>query len=411
MRLQHWLPFEGVVALRFLREGRIQTLFIVVGIAIGVAVIIFMSALLTGLQANFVNRVLTGQAHIQLLAAKSRVLPLGIIPGSSNDALEAATVQIPLQRAQGIDQWQSVMEQMPEVKVVSPAVLGSALITRGDASRSASVVGMLPQRYFRIIPLRDKMVQGSAEVGSDTILIGTELAADLGVALGDPLRVSTVNGAVLTLKVVGIFDLGNKGANSRNVFVAMRTAQSMFGQSGGASILDVTLTDIYAAERIAQQIHSHTGLQADSWMKTNEQFFTAVRAQTTANTAIRFFVGLSVGFGIASVLVVSVVQRSREIGILRAMGVRRVQIMRIFLLQGGLLGLGGALMGALIGALAMLVWQRVMRNADGSIMFAMVIDSTLFVQSLVLASLTGLLSALAPALRAARLDPVVAIRA
>jgi lipoprotein-releasing system permease protein len=318
-----------------------------------------------------------------------------------------------LQRAQGIDQWQSVMEQlqqMPEVQVVSPAVLGSALITRGEASRSVSVVGMLPQRYFRIIPLRDKMAQGSAEVGSDTILIGTELAADLGVALGDPLRVSTVNGTVLTLKVLGIFDLGNKGANSRNAFMAMRTAQSMFGLSGGASILDVTLTDIYAAERIAQQIQSHTGLQADSWMKTNEQFFTAVRAQTTANTAIRFFVGLSVGFGIASVLVVSVVQRSREIGILRAMGVRRVQIMRVFLLQGGLLGLGGALMGALIGALAMVVWQRVMRNADGSIMFAMVMDTALFVQSLVLASLTGLLSALAPALRAARLDPVVAIR-
>jgi lipoprotein-releasing system permease protein len=92
------------------------------------------------------------------------------------------------------------------------------------------------------------------------------------------------------------------------------------------------------------------------------------------------------------------------------MGVRRVQIMRVFLLQGGLLGLGGALMGALIGALAMVVWQRVMRNADGSIMFAMVMDTALFVQSLVLASLTGLLSALAPALRAARLDPVVAIR-
>ncbi|MEI6617704.1 MAG: ABC transporter permease [Betaproteobacteria bacterium] len=413
MKPQNWLPFEALVALRFLREGRIQTLFIVVGIAIGVAVIIFMSALLTGLQANFVNRVLTGQAHIQLLAAKNRVSPLGTTTDWPHDALEAATVQIPLQRAQGIDQWQSVMEQlqqMPEVKVVSPAVLGSALITRGEASRSVSVVGMLPQRYFRIIPLRDKMVQGSAEVGSDTILIGTELAADLGVALGDPLRVSTVNGTVLTLKVLGIFDLGNKGANSRNAFMAMRTAQSMFGLSGGASILDVTLTDIYAAERIAQQIQSHSGLQADSWMKTNEQFFTAVRAQTTANTAIRFFVGLSVGFGIASVLVVSVVQRSREIGILRAMGVRRVQIMRVFLLQGGLLGLGGALMGALIGALAMVVWQRVMRNADGSIMFAMVMDTALFVQSLVLASLTGLLSALAPALRAARLDPVVAIR-
>ena len=412
MKQSAWLPFEVLVAWRFLREGRIQTLFIVVGIAIGVAVIIFMSALLNGLQANFVNRVLTGQAHIQVLGSKERARSQGVEPG----AVEMANMQIPLQRVKGIDQWQSLVLQlqaMPEVKLVSPAVLGAALVTRGEASRSVSVVGMVPDLYFQIISLHDKMVQGSADIGSDTLLIGTELAADLGVVPGDPLRIATVGGTVITLKLAGIFDLGNKGANSRNVFMAMRTAQSLFGLAGGASILDLTLHDIYAAESVAQQIQSqsHTGLQADSWIKTNEQFFTAVRAQTTANTAIRFFVALSVGFGIASVLVVSVVQRSREIGILRAMGVRRAQVMRVFLLQGGLLGLAGALVGALIGALAMVLWQRFMRNADGSIMFAMVMDGALFVQALALASLTGLLSALAPALRAARLDPVVAIRA
>jgi lipoprotein-releasing system permease protein len=404
------LPFEALVALRFLREGRIQTLFIVVGIAIGVAVIIFMSALLSGLQANFVNRVLTGQAHIQLQGPKERARVQELEPGS----LQAATVQIPLQRVKGIDQWQNLvlqLQNLPEVKVVSPAVVGAALVTRGEANRSVSVVGMVPALYYRIIALPEKMVQGTSDLSSDTLLIGTELAADLGVVPGDPLRIATVNGTLVTLKLAGIFDLGNKGANSRNVFMAIRTAQSLFGLAGGASILDVTLHDIYAAERVAQQIQSHTGLQADSWMKTNEQFFTAVRAQTTANTAIRFFVALSVGFGIASVLVVSVVQRSREIGILRAMGVRRAQIMRIFLLQGGLLGFAGALVGALIGALSMVLWQRYMRNADGTIMFNMVMDSALFGQALALASLTGLLSALAPALRAARLDPVVAIRA
>lgn len=310
------LPFEVLVAWRFLREGRIQTLFIVVGIAIGVAVIIFMSALLNGLQANFVNRVLTGQAHIQVLGPKERARAQGAEPG----ALEMANTQIPLQRVKGIDQWQSLllqMQAMPEVKLVSPAVLGAALVTRGEASRSVSVVGMVPDLYFQIIALPEKMVQGTSAIGSDSLLLGTDLAADLGVVPGDPLRIATVGGTVLTLKLAGVFDLGNKGANSRNVFMAMRTAQSLFGLAGGASILDITLHDIYAAESVAQQIQSHTGLQAESWMKTNEQFFTAVRAQTTANTAIRFFVALSVGFGIASVLVVSVVQRSREIGILR----------------------------------------------------------------------------------------------
>jgi lipoprotein-releasing system permease protein len=190
----------------------------------------------------------------------------------------------------------------------------------------------------------------------------------------------------------------------------LRTAQSFFGLTGGASLLDVTVHDVYEAEKIAQSIESMTGLQADSWIKTNEQFFTAVKAQTTANSAIRFFVALSVGFGIASVLVVSVVQRSREIGILRAMGITRGQVLRVFLLQGGLLGFGGALLGAGIGGVAIYFWQRLMRNADGSIMFSMVLDTTLLLQTLVLATITGFISAFAPALRAASLDPVVAIR-
>ena len=409
MKIAPLWPFEWVVAFRFLKEGKIQTAFIIIGISIGVAVIVFMSALLTGMQANFVNRVLTGQAHIQLLVHKEVVRPLY----AEKKLVESPTLQMPLQRFKSIDQWQSVAEQverMPEVHVVSPAIAGSALVTRGEASRSVSVIGMEPDRYFRIVPLPEKIVKGQAFVTSDSVIIGTELASDMGLGIGDKLRMSTGNGSVSTLKVLGIFDLGNKGANSRNVFIAFRTAQSIFSLIGGASVLDVTLHDVYAAETIAQRIENLTGLQADSWIKTNEQFFTAVKAQTTANTAIRIFVALSVGFGIASVLVVSVVQRSREIGILRAMGITRGQVLRVFLLQGGLLGLSGALLGSGIGGVALLLWQKFQRNADGTVMFALSFDTPLLLQTLVLATGTGLVAAFAPALRAARLDPVVAIR-
>ena len=120
--------------------------------------------------------------------------------------------------------------------------------------------------------------------------------------------------------------------------------------------------------------------------------------------------GLSVAFGIASVLVVVVVQKSREIGILRAMGISRGQILRVFLLQGGVLGFGGAVAGCAIGATALLLWQRYARNADGTPLFALAFDPLLFGVALLLATLTGLMAAFAPALRAARLDPVVAIR-
>jgi lipoprotein-releasing system permease protein len=408
--MTRWLPFEWIVATRFLREGRVQTAFIVGGVAIGVAVIVFMSALLSGLQANFIRRVLSAQPHIQLLPPKevARVL------GAGEGVVEDATVQPPLQRLKSIDQWQSIAAQiraMPGVLVVSPSAAGSALAVRGDASRAISLDGIEPELYYAIVALPDKIVQGSARLSSTDILIGTDLASDLGVGVSDKLRIGAASGAGIVLTVAGIFDLGNKGANMRNTFVALRTAQSLLGLVGGVSSIDVTVRDVYAAETIAQRITAATGVEADSWIATNAQFFTAVQAQVNANTAIRFFVGLSVAFGIASVLFVSVVQKSREIGILRAMGISRGQILRVFLLQGGLLGLGGSLAGCVVGAAALAVWQRTALGADGQPMVPITLDDpVLFGTALVLATLAGLAAAAAPALRAARLDPVVAIR-
>ena len=407
------LPFEWIVAIRFLREGRLQTLFIIAGVAIGVAVIVFMSALMTGLQSNFIDRLLSASAHIELLPPKEVARPLR--QGVAGEK-EAAIVQAPLQRLKSIDQWQAIATQiraMPQVLVVAPVAAGSALVVRGNATRAISLTGIEPELYFRIVNLADKIVRGNARLAGADILIGTELAIDLGVDVGDKLRITTGTGENLAssvLTISGVFDLGSKGANQRSTFVALRTAQSLLGLTGGVSSLEVTVRDVYAAETVARQITKATGVEADSWIKTNAQFFTAVSAQTTANTAIRFFVGLSVAFGIASVLAVVVVQKSREIGILRAMGVSRGQILRLFLLQGGLLALGGAVLGSGIGALGLTVWQRLAKNADGTALFPLVLDPTLFAAALLLATLTGLVAAFAPARRAARLDPVVAIR-
>lgn len=410
--LPRWAPFEWIVALRFLREGRMQTAFIVTGVAIGVGVIVFMSALLSGLQANLIRRVLTAQPHIQLLPPKEVARPQR---DATSDAgvQHDAIVQPPLQRLKSIDQWQAIVAQiraMPETRIVAPQASGSALAVRGTASRAISAIGIEPERYFRIVTIPEKIVRGTTRLGATDILIGTELASDLGVDVGDKLRVSSGLGASNTLTVSGIFDLGSKGANQRTTYLALHTAQSLLGLPGGVTGIDVTVHDVYAAERIAQRITAATGVQADSWIRTNAQFFTAVNAQRTSNTVIRVFVGLSVAFGIASVLVVSVVQRSREIGILRAMGISRAQILRIFLLQGSLLGLSGSVVGSALGALALVLWHRFARAADGSPLFPIAFEPWLFVAALVLATLTGLAAAVAPALRASRLDPVVAIR-
>jgi lipoprotein-releasing system permease protein len=411
--LTFWLPFEWIVSLRFLREGRLQTLFIITGVAIGVAVIVFMSALLSGLQSNFIRRVLSAQSHIQLLLPQQVTRALRGAPKGSTEAVEGAVVQPPLQQTKSIDQWQAVVAQtrrMPEVSVVSPVASGPVLIVRGNATRAVNVTGIEPESYFRIVDFSDKIVRGSFRLTGSDVLVGIELAHDLGVDVGDKLHVNSAQGASNVLTISGVFDLGNRGANQRTIFATLHAAQNLLNLPGGVTSIEVTVNDIYAAEVVAQRIAADTGVEADSWIKNSAQFFSAVSAQSTANTAIRFFVGLSVAFGIASVLVVSVVQKSREIGILRAMGISQGQILRVFLLQGGLLGLAGSIVGCGIGALGLVLWQGMARNADGTPLFPLVFDANLFSLALVLATLTGLLAAFAPALRAARLDPVVAIR-
>jgi lipoprotein-releasing system permease protein len=407
--MNNGIPFEWIAAVRFLREGRLQTAFIILGITIGVAVIVFMSALLSGLQVNFLNRVLTSSAQIQLLPLDQVARPLF----TSDALIEDATVQRPTQRIVSINQWQKVRDrvaQMPGVVIAAPTMSGSALVTRGDASRAVRVSGIEPDSYFQIIRIPDFLTSGRAALANDEIILGTDLATNLGASLGDTVNVRAASGNSVVLRITGLFDLGNKAANESVSFVALRTAQSLLGQAGAVTTIEVKIADVYAAERLAQQIAATNPVKAESWIATNAQFFTAIRAQQSSNTLIRLFVGLSVAFGIAAVLVVSVIQRSKDIGILRAMGTTRGQVLRIFLIQGGLLGLAGAVVGCVVGVAGLVWYHSLIRQADGSELFPLLLERQMFIVTLSIATITGLLSAMAPALRAAKLDPVAAIR-
>jgi lipoprotein-releasing system permease protein len=407
--VNRYQPFEWIAAARFMREGLAQTLLIVAGVALGVGVIVFMSALIAGLQSNIIRRTLNYVAPIEIVPPEQVARPQR--PGEA--ASVAATVQPRSQQLRSIDQWQKVLAQVDEVPGVVAAtavVSGPGFALRGDANKSVNITGIEPDSYLRVIGLGDKIVAGRMALGTSDIVIGIELAKDLGAGVGDKLRLTTATGAAETLTVAAIFDFGNKGINERNVYVGLRTAQNLLDLVGGVSSIQIKVEDPFAAQLIAEDIGSRTGLEADSWIKTNAQFFTAMAAQRLSNTLIRLFVGLTAALGIASVLVVSVVQKSKEIGILRAMGASRGQVLRLFLLQGAFMGLVGSLIGCGIGWLFLLAWRGVARNPDGTPIFVIVVEPQLFLLAAVGATLVGTLAAVVPARRAARLDPAVAIR-
>lgn len=403
-------PFEWILATRFMREGLLQTLFIIAGVALGVSVIVFMSALLTGLQSSLFSRTLDFQAQIIITAPEEIARPL-YVPGKGE--MSATLIQPRAQRLRSVDQWQKVRAQIEKktgVVVVTPVVSGAGFVIRADANRAVTLTGIEPETYLHLIALKDKIIAGNAEVGSNDIVIGIELAKDMGVSINDKITMQTASGATSTLKVLGIYDFGNKAANSRSVYVALRTAQSLLNLPGGATTLEVNVADPFAAELMAQSIQAQTGLKAESWITANEDFFTALSGQSFTFLVIRLFVGLTAALGIASVLVVSVVQKSKEIGILRATGTTRQQILRLFLTQGALFGLFGSLLGSGLGWAFLAAWRGFAKNPDGTLFFAIDFDPLLFLYAAIGAVLVGTLAAVFPAQRAARLDPAVAIR-
>ena len=397
-----WLEWK--IALAFLLDNKLQTLLIMVGIAVGSAVIVFITALITGLQANVIERTLGTQAHlkVQMPDDANRVLP-------APDGAVALVLESPrAQRLRSLSNWQALrdlLDGQPQVLAVSPLATGPAIARRGLARASVALMGIDPERYQRIVPIARDLVAGRFTIEGDQVAIGSELAKDLGLGVGDKLRLDGGQGRELVMRVAGIFELGVRELDSRYVYLDLRQAQILLDLPGGVTQIDLTVEEIFAAEEIAERLARLTGMQAESWMATNGQLLNALSSQTMTTQMIRVFVGLSVAFGIASVLAVSVVQRTREIGILRAMGSPRRQVMRVFLLQGGLLGLAGSALGGLVG------WALVMVfNLMGPGLFFVQVPAGLVLSAMAVATLTGVLAAAAPARRAARYDPAVAIR-
>jgi len=213
------------------------------------------------------------------------------------------------------------------------------------------------------------------------------------------------------LRLTGLVDLGVRELNRRTLLVPLRTGQTLFDLPGGVTQIDVTLTDVWAAQGLSRQLAQQLPYKVESWQDTNSQLVSALNAQSVSTTIIRVVVMLVVVLGIASVLVVSVVQKQREIGILRAMGATRGQVLRVFLLQGAMVGGLGSVAGVGLAVGLVALFTRFVRGADGAPLFAITLTPALALQIAVIATVAGVLAALAPARRASRMDPAQAIRA
>lgn len=403
------LGFEWRVAVRFLTEGRFQSLLIIVGVAAGVAVVAYISALITGLQRNTLEKTLGAQAHVSVSPLDERVTPA--LPPQAG-TLRWSDTQARAQRLQTITNWQAIatlLAQRPGVAAVSPMTSGAALAQRGEATRAIALSGVELSRYDRIVNLRSKLVAGQLTLSPGEAIIGQTLAQDLGVRVGDRITV-VINERRETVRLTGLVDLGIKDLNRRMVLVPLRSAQTLLNLPGGVTQIDLRLDDVWTAQTLAQGLARELPNKVESWQEANAQLVSALRAQSVSTAVIRTVVMLVVVLGIASVLVVSVVQKQREIGILRAMGTTRGQILRVFLLQGVLVATLGSLLGVLLAVGLIAGFTAFVKGSDGLPLFAITLPPAMALQIVLVTSVAGVLAAVAPARRAAYMDPAQAIR-
>lgn len=409
--------FELKVAWRHLLSSHGQTELTVGAVAVGVLLVVFLSSLINGLQVGLIEDVVGSVPQVTISAAPADAKPLWQL---RPDGGRIVTKQEKISSQQSkLTGWQRLAEtaaSLPEVEAVSPTVEGTGIVSRGAKNLGAMIIGVNPQEHMRVISIANRVMEGTfTDVNQQNCAIGRKMAEDLSLNVGDRIRLISDQGVFQTFRVAGIFDFGIAQANESWVYVGLPAAQAMLKMGKDVTNINIRARDMFTANDIAQQIRGFSTQKVTSWMENNKAFLDTLKAQNSSAAIIQAMTLLASAFGVASVMIVFVVQKSRDIGILKSMGATAKQVQKVFLLEGIGVGLGGALLGSGLGTgLCFLVQNLTMPGETFGGRPATIVPMHWDISYVLLASavavIVGLLSSVVPARRAARLHPVEAIR-
>jgi lipoprotein-releasing system permease protein len=401
--------------MRHLLSGGGQTLLTVSAVAAGVIIVIFITSLIFGLQERLTELLTDAIPHVTVTVEEAEPRPLSKVAPSPGD-LSSTEIEQQAPQLKFIDNYPAVADtirRLPNVREVAPVVTGQAFISKGANPVGVAVVGADPELQDRITPVTKDLIAGKfIGLGSDEIVIDGELAKDLDVSNGERVRVTSGTGASDSFTIAGIY---SRGQGRGSAYVTLRTGQSLFGLGTKVNAIYVKLIDIYDADAVADRIMALVPYEAKSWTREFPQFLSSLQVQTASAYLISGFSLVASGFAIAAVLIVSVLQKSKQIGILKSMGARRRQILTVFIFEGlGVAVIGsavGAMLGSVIVILLSLFKQPITRvGQTPEQLFPVRIIPFYIAIAILAAILSTVLAAVLPARRAARMNPVDVMR-
>lgn len=344
------MPFELLIGLRYLKAKRKSTFISIItfistaGVALGVMALIVVLAVMTGFERDLKEKILGTNAHLVVIRSGAPM-----------------------------DNYRPMMErlkQLPGVQAATPFIYNQVMLSTGRNVSGVVLRGIEPASDRLVTRLNGSLVQGSMDLlepqaGSGQepgVLIGRELSRHLNLAVGDRVNVVSPTGTITPLgmmpklksfRVVGVFNTGMFEYDSTLAYVSLEQAQKFFELGDTVTGVQLRVADVYGTTELARRINREFGpdLYARDWMQMNKNILFALKTEKVVMFIILTLIVLVAAFGIASTLFMVVMEKARDIAILKAMGARSLSIMKIFVLEGLIIGIVGTMLGVLSGLL------------------------------------------------------------
>jgi lipoprotein-releasing system permease protein len=377
------LPFQ--IAYRFLRSSLGQTLLIILGISVGVSVQVFIGSLIGGLQESLVDTTIGNSSQITI---------------TSEDGYISEYLDI----ESNIDNEQ--------ISVISFSLDSPGTLIDGTTTNPILLRGFDLDKAEGIYQFQDKLVDGNMPTNDNQVIIGKQLQEELDLSIGETVTIQVPLVGDSEVTISGVYDFNVSQINSLWLISNLQTAQTVADTEDVVSAIEMQVKDVFEAETVAGEIESGLpgDLEISNWIENNGELLSGLTAQSSSSLMIQVFVTISVVLGITSVLAITVIQKSRQIGILKAMGIKDKTASLIFLAQGFLLGIFGAIGGVLLGLLLSFAFTNFAVNDLGDPVVPLLIDPQFIMISALVAIFSASIASIIPARRSSKLSVIEVIK-
>ncbi|MCX8076719.1 MAG: ABC transporter permease [Aquificaceae bacterium] len=394
------------VAIKMLLQRKRQTLVSVLGVSMGVSAFVVMSSLMLGFQKYFIQQVIDIEPHIKVkpkVEEKGKE-PYTLLLGEKPEEKD---------RILG---WQDItkkLEGRSEVLGVAPRVASRGILKYGTKDKPVTLLGIDPQKEPKASVI-DRFLKHKnlkkLETNRTGVIVGALVAKSLGIdQLGKKLLLVAPNGETLLVTVEDFFESGITNIDDTRVYINIKTLQSLLEKQGEVNEIIVKIKNVNRAERLSREFQSLIPYEVESWQKAYRNFLSIFKIQNTITYMIVFAILLVSAFGIFNIIMMTVLEKKRDIAILMAIGFTRKDVLLIFMMEGFVIGTLGAILGSILGFGLQEYLESLKLDVEGLVRtkgFVLYRDPLLYVYGFLFSLFFSLIASLYPSYKASKLNPV-----